>query len=56
MDETNLLVFKNASGNLMAGVGVATKWGTEATNFAGATTYSDVIYVLAGDISCAALP
>ena len=56
LDETNLLVFKNAQGTLMAGKGVATKWGVEATNFAGLTTYSDVIYVLAGDNTCAALP
>jgi len=56
MDETNLLVFKNAQGNLIAGTGVATKWGMEATNFAGGTTYSDIIYVIAGDVSCAALP
>lgn len=56
MNETNLLVFKNAQGNLRPGVGVATKWGMEATNFAGQTTYSDIIYVLAGDNTCAALP
>jgi hypothetical protein len=56
MDTTNLLVFKNAQGNLVAGKGVATKWGVEAKNFAGQTTYSDVIYVLAGDVTCAALP
>lgn len=56
MNETNLLVFKNAQGTLRAGVGVATKWGLEATNFNGQTTFSDVIYVTAGDISCAALP
>jgi len=56
MNETNLLVFRNAQGNLRAGVGVATKWGMEATNFNGKTTYSDVIYVLSGDTSCAALP
>jgi len=55
-DTSNLLVFKNAQGNLIAGVGVATKWGMEATNFSGQTTYSDVIYVIAGDVSCAALP
>jgi hypothetical protein len=56
MNETNLLVFKNAQGNLRPGVGVATKWGMEATNFAGGTTYSDVIYVLAGSVTCGALP
>ena len=56
MDETNLLVFKNAQGNLRAGVGVATKWGMEATNFAGQTTNSDVILVTAGSTTCAALP
>ena len=56
MNETNLLVFKTAQGNLRAGVGVATKWGAEATNFAGQTTYSDVIYIAAGDLTCAALP
>ncbi len=56
MNETNLLVFKNAQGNLKSGVGVATKWGMEATNFAGGTTFSDVIFVLAGNTGCAALP
>lgn len=56
MDETNLLVFRNAQGNLMPGVGVATKWGMEATNFAGQTTFSDVIFVLAGSLTCPALP
>jgi hypothetical protein len=55
-DEANLLVFRNAQGTLMVGNGVATKWGVEATNFAGLTTYSDVIYVLAGNTTCAALP
>lgn len=56
MVETNLLVFKNAQGNLVAGNGVATKWGVEATNFAGQTTFSDVIRVFAGNVGCAALP
>ena len=55
-DTSNLLVFQNAQGNLIAGVGVGTKWGMEATNFAGQTTYSDVIYVTAGNTTCAALP
>ena len=54
--ETNLLVFRNAQGNLLPGIGVATKWGVEATNFAGLTTFSDVIRVLAGDLPCASLP
>ena len=52
----NLLAFLNAQGHLLPGIGVATKWGMEATNFAGLTTYSDVIYVLAGSLPCAALP
>jgi hypothetical protein len=56
MNETNLLVFKNAQGNLRPGVGVATKWGMEATNFAGGTTFSDVIRVFAGSVTCPALP
>lgn len=56
LDQTNLLVFRNAQGALMVGNGVATKWGVEATNFAGQTTYSDVIYVTAGNTTCAALP
>ena len=56
ISETNLLVFKNSQGNLRQGVGVATKWGMEATNFAGQTTYSDIIYVLGGFVGCAALP
>lgn len=55
-DTSNLLVFQNAQGNLIAGVGVATKWSMEATNFAGLTTFSDVIYVTAGNISCGPLP
>lgn len=53
---TNLLVWKNSQGHSDRGNGVATKWGMEATNFAGKTTYSDVIYVLAGPTICAALP
>jgi hypothetical protein len=56
MDAANLLVWKNAQGHSDTGKGVATKWGMEATNFAGKTTYSDVIYVLAGPTTCAALP
>lgn len=54
--ETNLLVFRTSQGTLREGNGVATKWGMEATNFAGQTTYSDIIYVLAGNNTCAALP
>jgi hypothetical protein len=53
---TNLLAYESSQGHLRPGVGVATKWGMEATNFAGATTYSDAIYVLAGDVACPALP
>lgn len=53
---TNLLVWRNAQNHSSTGKGVATKWGMEATNFAGKTTYSDVIYVLAGATTCAALP
>ena len=56
MDLSNLLVFRNSQGTLSSGVGVATKWGAEATNFAGQTTFSDVIFVLAGPTTCAALP
>jgi len=56
ISETNLLVWRNAQGTISTGTAVATKWGMEATNFAGQTTYSDVIYVIAGDVSCAALP
>lgn len=56
MNETNLLVFRNAQGTLNAGNGVATKWSMEATNFAGQTTFSDVIFVTAGNVTCAALP
>ncbi|HMG12621.1 MAG TPA: hypothetical protein VK571_05580 [Gemmatimonadaceae bacterium] len=56
ISETNLIVFKNAQGNLRQGVGVATKWGAEATNFAGQTTYSDAIRVFAGSVTCPALP
>lgn len=53
---TNLLVWRDSQGQSHTGRAVATKWGMEATNFAGQTTYSDVIYVLAGDVSCGALP
>ena len=50
--EPNLLVWRNANGVLKVGVGVSTKWGMEATNFAGQTTNSEVIFVLYGDVSC----
>lgn len=56
ISETNLLAWRNSQGNLREGTGVATKWGMEATNFAGKTTSSDIIYVLAGNNTCAALP
>jgi hypothetical protein len=53
----NLVAFTNANGNRVVGIGVSTKWDMEAENFAGgATTYSDVIYVMAGDHSCVTQP
>jgi hypothetical protein len=52
----NLLVWKNANQVLGLGVGVSTKWFMEAKNFAGATTYSEVIFVLAGDLTCPITP
>lgn len=55
-DIKNLLLWKNAQGHTAIGKGVATKWGAETTNSAGKTTYSDVIRVFAGDLTCAALP
>lgn len=54
--DPNLLVWRNANGVLSVGVGVSTKWGMEATNFAGQTTYSDVIFVLSGNVSCVTSP
>ena len=50
--EDNLLVWKNANAALNVGAGVGMYWTVETKNFAGATTYSDVIYILAGDTSC----
>jgi hypothetical protein len=50
--DDNLLVFTNAQGNRIFGVGVATYWSMETENFAGATTGSDIIYITAGDLSC----
>jgi hypothetical protein len=54
--DTNLLAWRNANNALNVGVGVSTKWGMEATNFANKTTYSDVIFVLSGDVSCVTNP
>jgi hypothetical protein len=54
--DTNLLAWRNANNALNIGVGVSTKWGMEATNFAGQTTNSDVIFVLSGDVSCVRSP
>lgn len=56
LSDDNLLVWKNANQQRNVGVGVSTKWFLEATNFSGATTYSDVIFVLAGDTSCVTQP
>ena len=53
---TNLLVWKNSQGHSDTGKGVSTKWGAEATNFAGKTVYSDAIRVFAGSVTCPALP
>lgn len=50
--DDNLLVWVNANQERNVGVGVWTRWGMEATNFAGRTTYSDVITMAAGDLSC----
>lgn len=56
LTDGNLLVWKNANQQHNMGVGVSTKWNMETTNFAGATTYSDVIFILAGDTSCVTTP
>ena len=56
LTDKNLLAWRNANNNVNVGVGVSTKWGMEATNFAGQTTYSDVIFVLSGDVSCVTTP
>lgn len=48
----NLLVWTNANQVHRAGVGVATRWNMETTNFAGLTTYSDVIHIAAGNTVC----
>ena len=53
---TNLLAFQTSQQHLLPGNAVATKWSMEATNFAGKTTYSDVIYVNAGSLICPDLP
>ena len=56
LSDVNLLVWKNANQTRNVGVGVSTKWFMEATNFAGLNTYSEVIFVLAGDTSCVTNP
>jgi hypothetical protein len=56
LTDDNLLVWKNANQQRNVGVGVSTKWFLEATNFAGTTVYSDVIFILAGDTSCVTQP
>jgi hypothetical protein len=50
--DDNLIVWVNANQRRAVGIGVSTKWSMEATNFAGSTTYSDPINVVAGDLSC----
>jgi hypothetical protein len=50
--DDNLFVWVNANQRRAVGIGVSTKWSMEAMNFAGATTYSDPINVVAGDLSC----
>jgi len=57
LQEINLLVRRSGSGQLLFdAVGVSTKWNMEATNFASQTTYSDVIFIRAGDTSCVTQP
>jgi hypothetical protein len=56
LTDDNLLVWKNANQDRNVGIGVSTKWNMETTNFAGATTYSDVIFISAGDTSCVTNP
>lgn len=56
LTDDNLLVRKDANQVPHLGVGVSTKWVMEATNFAGDTTYSEVIFILAGDTSCVTTP
>jgi hypothetical protein len=52
ISQDNLLVWTNANQVHRAGVGVATHWNMETTNFAGLTTYSDVIHIVAGNTVC----
>jgi hypothetical protein len=56
LNDDNLLVWKNANQQRNVGVGVSTKWFLEATNFSGTTTYSDVIFIVAGDTTCVTQP
>ena len=52
----NLLAWTNSNGLTRIGVGVSSRWNMEATNFAGQTTYSNSIVVVAGDTSCVTNP
>lgn len=54
--DENLLVWKNANQLPSLGIGVSTKWFMEAKNFNGSTTYSDPIFIRAGDTSCVTGP
>jgi hypothetical protein len=55
--ETNLLLRRDPNNALVADfVGVSTRWNMETKNFAGQTTYSDRIFVTAGDTSCVTQP
>jgi hypothetical protein len=49
----NFLLFTDSQGNRRIAIGATLSWNMEAENFqGGSTTYSDVIYVTAGDTSC----
>jgi hypothetical protein len=55
--DSNLLLRRNNANQLVFdAVGVSTKWNLEATNFAGQTSYSEVIFIRAGDTSCVTQP
>ena len=57
LQDTNLLLRRNSAGQLIFdAVGVSTKWSMETTNYASQTTYSDVIFIRAGDTSCVTQP
>ena len=54
--DENLLVRKDGNQMPHLGIGVSTKWFMEAKNFNGGTSFSDVIFIVAGDTSCVTTP